>query len=118
MQNFDVPIKKGADYRELAESWGYGVKRNYNDAFSVGRDMLKGNPSAITYNNGGIQHTVGINRIQVMRIPKLFGNGYRYKSIIEVMNPLFNTYQRLSNSDFNNGIIRTIIRYHGFVYTP
>ena len=115
MQNFEIPIENGTDFRQLAESWGYEVKRAHNNVHSIGRQMLKGNPSAITYNNEGVQHTVGINRIKVMRTTRLFGNGYRYKNIIEVMDPLKSNYMRLSNSSFESGIIRTLVRYHGFV---
>ncbi len=116
MQDFDIPIDGSADFRELAESWGYEVNRNYNNVHRIGSQILKGNLSAITYNNGGVQHTVGINRIQVMRTTRLFGNGFRYKNIITVMNPLVkDSYYRLSNSLFNSGVIRTLGRYHGFV---
>ena len=116
MQSFEIPIDGGADFRELAERYGYEVSRNYNNVHRVGNQMLKGNPSAITYNNGGVYHTVGINRIQVMRTTRLFGGGFRYKNIINVMNPLFDgSYPKLSNSHFNSGVIRTLGRYHGFV---
>jgi hypothetical protein len=116
MQNFEIPDDGGADLKQLAHDWGYEMKENYNNVHRVGSEMLKGNPSGITYNNGGVQHTVGINRIQVMSTTKLFGNGYRYKNIINVMDPLVkNYYPRLSNSIFNSGVIRTLGFYHGFV---
>ncbi|NPA36423.1 MAG: hypothetical protein GXO47_06205 [Chlorobi bacterium] len=115
MQDIKIPIDGGADFRELAESLGYDVNRNYNNVHSVGRQMLKGNPSAITYNNRGVQHTVGINRIQVLRTTRIFGNGYRYKYFIKVMDPLKQYYSKLSYSIFKSGIIRTLGFYHGFV---
>jgi RHS repeat-associated protein len=98
----------GADFRLLGGELGYDVKRNYNDVHRVGKEMLKGNPSAITYDNGGTMHTVGINKISVFQRVKLFGGGYRYKSNIQVMNPLYKTYRSLPYSSFRNGVVRTI----------
>ncbi|NJK98741.1 MAG: hypothetical protein HC905_30905 [Bacteroidales bacterium] len=98
----------GADFRVLSNDLGFEAFRNYNDVHRVGSQMLKGNPSAITYDNGGVFHTVGINRIQVMRTTRLFGSGYRYKNVIDVMNPLFDSFQTLSNSSFKTGVIRTL----------
>ena len=92
--NLNLNKSAGADFRQLGEDLRYNVKRNYNNVYKVGGEILKGNPSAITYDSGGVQHTVGINKISVMRTTKLFGNGYRYKNIIQVMNPLHSTYQR------------------------
>ncbi len=110
-ENLNLDKNTGADFRELALSEGYSVKTN-NDNYvhSIGREMLRGNPSAITYDNGGIYHTVGINKITVSRTTKLFGNGYRFKNIIQVMDPLYSTYQRLSYSSFKlmSNPIRTI----------
>lgn len=98
----------GADFRELStsttlKSYNLDVKRNVRNVYKVGGNMLKGNPSVITYDNNGVQHTVAINKITVTRI-----QGSSPQINIQVMNPLYSTYQTLPISSFNNGVIRTV----------
>lgn len=65
----------------------FDVKTVPTNPFVIGSELQKGNPAAITYDNGGIQHTVGM---------------------IIVMDPLYRTYQRLSFQSFNIGVVRVV----------
>jgi len=80
-----------------------------NSEHLVGAQLNIGNPSAITYNNRGTMHTVGLNRIQMQQVPRVLGSGFRTRTLIQVMDPLYSTYQNLSTSLFRSGYIRVVI---------
>ncbi|MDR7209615.1 FG-GAP-like repeat-containing protein [Flavobacterium piscis] len=105
----------GADFRELSKtdalsSFNLDVSEVRNNAFRIGAEMRDGNPSAITYDDNGTMHTVGINTITVTARLNSQGEIVRYQTSIQVMNPQNSTYQPLSMSDFNasSTTIRTI----------
>ncbi len=104
---------KGADFAQLAKEHGFNTKtvmpRTPHSEHVVGAQLRIGNPSAITYNNGGTMHTVGINRIQIQQVPRVLGSGYRMRVLVQVMDPLHSAYQNLSNSLFRSGYIRVVI---------
>ena len=100
---------QGTDFAQLAKEQGFNVRTVANNEHYVGSRLSLGRPSAITYNNSGTMHTVGINRIQMQQVARTIGSGFRTRTIIQVMNPLFNTYQTLSPSLFRSGVIRMII---------
>jgi len=106
----DLNLNKdaGADFRVTGEGLGWDVSRSHPNPHIVGREMLNGNPSAVTYDNNGTQHTVGINKISYQKRSKLFGGGDRHRTKIQVMNPLYSKYKTLPIRNFNNGIIRTV----------
>ena len=102
----------GADFVELSRtdavsSFNIDVSRSYNNANTVGNQMLNGNPSVITYDNGGVMHTVGINKVTITQTTNSRGV-ISLQTTIQVMNPLNSTYQNLPLSSFNNGVIRTV----------
>lgn len=102
----------GADFLQLSRtdavrSLNLNVSNTHNNAHIVGNKMLNGNPSVITYDNGGVMHTVGINKITITQTTSARGV-ISYQTSIQVMNPLNSTYQTLPISSFNNGIIRTV----------
>ena len=111
-QVLNLDKSSGADFVELAgsdavRSLNLNVSRAYNNAHIIGTNMLNGNPSAITYDNGGVQHTVGINKITITQTTSARGV-ISFQTTIQVMNPLNSTYQTLPMSSFNNGVIRTV----------
>ncbi len=108
-----VDKSQGADFNKLAKEYGFKTKTvmpgETNSEHIVGAQLKIGNPSAITYNNGGTMHTVGVNRIQIQQIPRILGSGFRTRMFIQVMDPLHNTYQNLASSLFKNGYIRIVM---------
>jgi hypothetical protein len=106
-------MSQGEDFAQLAKQYGFNTKTimpgTTNSEQLVGAQLRIGNPSAITYNNSGTMHTVGINRIQIQQIARTIGSGFRTRTIIQVMNPLYSTYQNLSLSLFRSGYIRVVI---------
>ena len=104
---------QGADFAQLANEYGFNTKTIMPGTTSsehlAGTQLNLGNPSAITYNNGGTMHTVGLNRIQVQQVPRVLGSGFRTRILIQVMNPLRSTYQNLSTSLFRSGYIRVVV---------
>jgi hypothetical protein len=111
-QVLNLDKSNGADFAQLAgsdavKSLNLNVSNTHNNAHIVGTKMLNGNPSAITYDNGGVQHTVGINKITITQTTSARGV-ISFQTTIQVMNPLNSTYQTLPMSSFNNGIIRTV----------
>jgi hypothetical protein len=54
-------------------------------------------------------HTVGLNRIQIQQVPRIFESGFRTRILIQVMDPLHSTYQNLPTSLFKSGYIRVIV---------
>ncbi|MEA4975895.1 MAG: RHS repeat-associated core domain-containing protein [Paludibacter sp.] len=113
-QTINVADKsQGADFAQLANEYGFNTKTimpgTTNSEQIVGAQLHIGNPSAITYNNSGTMHTVGVNRIQMQQVPRIFGSGVRTRIIIQVMDPLRNTYQNLSTFLFRSGYIRVVV---------
>lgn len=111
-QILNLDKSAGADFVQLAESdalksLNLSVSRAYNNAQIIGSNMVKGNPSVITYNNGGVQHTVAINKITITQTSNAQGV-ISLQTTIQVMNPLNSTYQTLPMSSFNSGVIRTV----------
>lgn len=108
----ELDKSNGADFMQLSRSDAVSmldikVTDTANNAHIVGNKMLNGNPSAITYDNGGVMHTVGINKITITQTTNSRGI-ISFQTIIEVMNPLNSSYQTLPLSSFNNGFIRTV----------
>ena len=103
---------QGADFAQLAKEYGFKTKtimpRTINSEHIVGAQMTLDKPVAITYNNGGVMHTVGLNRIKIQQIPRLLSSGVRTRINIQVMDSLHKTLQRLSYWLFNNGYIRIL----------
>jgi hypothetical protein len=112
-QSINIANKnQGTDFAQLAQEYGFETKTimpgTENSEHLVGAQLRIGNPSAITYNNSGTMHTVGINRIQIQQVPRIIGSGFRTRILIQVMDPLHSTYQRLSTSLFRSGYIRVV----------
>lgn len=103
---------QGADFAQLAKEYGFKtttiMPQTINSEHIVGAQMTLGNPAAITYNNGGVMHTVGLNRIKIQQIHRLLSSGVRTRINIQVMDPLHKTLQRLPYRLFNNGYIRIV----------
>jgi hypothetical protein len=102
----------GADFVQLSRTdavsnLNIDVTRSPNNAHIVGTNMLNGDPWAITYDNGGVIHTVGINKIIITQTTSARGV-ISYQTSVQVMNPLNNTCQTLPMSSFNSGFIRTV----------
>jgi hypothetical protein len=111
-QILNLDKSAGADFVQLAgsdavKSLNLSVSRAYNSAHIIGTNMVNGNPSVITYDNGGVQHTVAINKITITQTTNARGV-ISFQTTIQVMNPLNSTYQTLPMSSFNNGVIRTV----------
>ena len=85
------------------------MPQTINSEHIVGAQMTLGNPAAITYNNGGVMHTVGLSKIKIQQIHRFLGSGFRTRINIQVMDPLHGTLQRLSYKLFRNGYIRIVI---------
>lgn len=106
-------MNQGEDFAQLANQYGFNTKTvmpgTANSEHIVGAQLNIGNPSAITYSNGGTMHTVGLNRIQMQQVPRVLGSGFRTRILIQVMDPLHSTYQNLSTSLFRSGYIRVVI---------
>jgi hypothetical protein len=69
-QVLNLDKSAGADFMQLSKtdalkSLNLNVSNSHNDAFIIGTEMLKGNPSAITYDNNGTFHTVAVNKITI-----------------------------------------------------
>lgn len=99
---------QGEDFAQLARQNFFDVKRIATNPFLVGAELQKGNPAAITYDNGGTMHTVGINRITITKYKMTSPDHFKCKGIISVMDPLNIHYQRLSFQSFNNGFVRVV----------
>jgi hypothetical protein len=106
-------MSQGEDFAQLANQYGFKTKTvmpaTANSEHLVGAQLKIGNPSAITYNNGGTMHTVGLNRIQIQQVPRVLGSGFRTRILIQVLDPLHSTYQNLSTSLFRGGYIRVVV---------
>jgi len=107
--------KVGADFRELVTELHkenkikFSAKEFYNNFYRVGAELKKGHPAAITYQNGEVPHTVGINRIQIQQKATSKGTKFKTRAIIQVMDPQYSRYQILSEWDFNRGTVRVAI---------
>jgi hypothetical protein len=111
-QVLNLDKSNGADFVQLAgtdtvKSLNLSVSRAYNNAHIIRTNMANGNPSVITYDNNGVQHTVGINKITITQTTNARGV-ISLQTTIQVMNPQYNTYQTLPMSSFNSGVIRTV----------
>jgi hypothetical protein len=116
-QPLSLDKSQGADFTELVNQLRdnneirFSSTRVRPDVNAVGRELTKGHPSAITYNNSGTMHTVGLNRIQIQQVPRVLGSGFRTRILIQVMNPLHSTYQNLAPSLFRSSFVRLAIPY-------
>lgn len=111
-QVLNLDKSAGADFMQLSKtdvlsSFNLNVTNSTNNIRTIGTNMESGNPSVITYKNGDVMHTVGINKITVTQTTNTRGV-ISYQTTIQVMNPLNSTYQTLPLSAFNNGHIRTV----------
>ncbi len=98
---------EGIDFSDLAESKGYLVQNLANNLFTVGTKLNQNIPVAVTYQPwlGRRPHTVGINQVEYQQNAS---NKKRTRFIIKVMDPLLGNITELSQSEFNNGIVRCI----------
>ena len=94
----------GADVAQFANSHGFNTRTVANNEHFIGSRLTLGRPSAITY--PPVPHTVGINSIQIQQVPRVIGSGFRTRTIIQVMDPLYSKYQNLPLSIFRKGLIR------------
>ena len=115
-QIINLDASQGADFTQLVNQLredgviNFSSRRVHPDIKAVGRALTMGQPAAITYNiHSASPHVVGLNRIKIQQVPRLFGSGFRTRTIMQVMDPLQSSFRNLPLSLFRNGIIRLAI---------
>ena len=120
-----VPVKTdcintGEDFTDLAQqndmvaydlSKHYVDKRYINIAWEVGEYLKRGYPAAMTYNNLGTYHVVGITQItkECKEIVQKDGSkSLKYRYRIKIMNPSEPDYDYVSESTFKNALISIV----------
>ena len=87
-------------------------KRKINIPNIVGSYLNRGFPAALTYNNDGIQHIVGINRILKERKEVIDKKGVvseKFRWRVQIMNPLNDgSLEFLSISLFETGLVSIV----------
>ena len=87
-------------------------KRKINVPNIVGSYLNRGFPAALTYNNDGIQHIVGINRIQKERKEIIDKKGVvseKFRWRVQIMNPLNEgSLEFISISLFEAGLVSIV----------
>ncbi len=110
--DFSILCKKnGFNAYDLSKSEVDGKKKNI--PWSVGNYLRMGCPAALTYNNSGVKHIVGINRIIQEKQTIVDKNGNKTEKIrwrIEVMDPIaYGNLVFIPYDEFERGLV-TIVK--------